>query len=330
MIGYTRTALVALVSVVVLSGCGTMWPSIDSDKNLKPTSAASSPCITDNYDTARKCALLTIDEISTLLESTGKFDRTAAYTALGLGTITGGVLAHKGSENSLRNLAVLSGGMLGLTSVVSTKQQRTILDKGLKEMTCSLRIADSLQSSSLSLNIADANFANLNSRPTINAISADKKMSALRATDVFSSLNDAGEKALAIWARTREAMHLEALTKSYVSNFQALNSAQASVATKLSAAVIDIRASLRSGLADLSSNPNDVLKTQSNRIVDMAGEVIRKRADLEKKASEQPVGNGQEEDAASKASQQFVTNTATVAAVFRDCTDPAIQREIER
>lgn len=330
MLGNMRTVLTALLSASVLSGCGTMWPSIKADKSLSPTSAAPLPCITDSYDTARKCALLTIDEISTLLESTGEFDRATAYTALGLGTVTGGVLAHKGSENTLKNLAVLSGGLLGLTSVVSTKQQRTILDKGLKEMTCSLRIAESLQSSSLSLNVANASFSNLNSSPPIKTISADTKMGALHAANTFSSFTDAGAKALAISARTREAMHLEALTKSYVSNFQALNSAQASVATKLSAAVIDIRASLRSSLADLSANPNDVLKTQSNRIVDMAGEVIRKRADLEKKATEQPVGNGQEEDAASKASQQFVTNTATVAAVFRDCTDPAVQREIER
>jgi hypothetical protein len=330
MLGNMRTTLTALLSASVLSGCGAMWPSIKADKNLHPTSATSSPCITDNYDTARKCALLTIDEISTLLESTGKFDRATAYTALGLATVTGGVLAHNGSDNTLNNFAVLSGGLLGLISIVGTKQQRTILEKGLKEMTCSLRITESLQSSSLSLGVANASFVNQNSSSSIKTISADVKMGALHAANTFSSLTDAGAKALAISARTREAMHLEALTKSYVSNFQALNSAQASIATKLSAAVIDIRASLRSNLADLNESPNDVLKTQNNRIVDMAGELIRKRADLEKKATEQPVGNDVDADAASKASQQFVTNTAAVAAVFRDCTDPAVQREIER
>lgn len=320
----------ALLSVSLLSGCGTMWPSIKADKDVKPSDATTSVCITDIYATARGCALLTIDEISTLLESTGEFDRATAYTALGLGTVTGGVLAYKGSENTLKGLAVLSGGLLGLTSTVSAKQQRTALEKGLKEMTCSLRTAEALQSSSIRLKVASDSFASLNAISSINIISADAKMSALYMNNTFSSIADGGAKALAISARTREAMHLESLTKSYVSNFQALNSAQASVARKLSNAVIDIRASLRSSLSNLNPSPDDTLKTQSNRIVDMAGEVIRKRADLEKKAAEQPVGNDQDASDASKASQEFVTNTAAVTAVFRDCTDPAIQREIER
>jgi hypothetical protein len=53
-----------------------MNPQIKNLAELDPSSATNlGPCCTDDPDIARKCAILTLDELEKLYVDTGKFDR---------------------------------------------------------------------------------------------------------------------------------------------------------------------------------------------------------------------------------------------------------------
>ncbi len=165
---------VSLLLALALTGCA-MWPSLNAYSSLDPTVSQVPACLSliafekgndgkpdkskpiDTYDVAKKCAYLTLEEFSRMLEDTGDFDRTASYAALGIGTGVGAVLGFNGTKDMLKGLGLLSGSLLGLTSIVKTDTQRAILGKALKDVSCLIRSAnivheqdkDSLQTSML-------------------------------------------------------------------------------------------------------------------------------------------------------------------------------------
>lgn len=312
------------LSAIALTGCSAMWPRIGPDSDLKPITGGANniPCITYDYSEAKSCALQTIEEISKLLEAVGQFDRATAYSALGIGTITGGVLAYKGSEHILKGLAVVSGGLLGLNSTVNTKQQRIILEKGLKDMTCSLRAAEALN-----------NFNDGEKSEIISNLKLDKdniKTSTNPYTSFINENRTTDNKTLEHIIKFNEQKNIEAIKNSRNMTLLAIATAKVSAGQKLSNAVIQIRAEIRSKLSDIYSSTDGIYKSQSDRIVDMTGEIIRRRSEQLKNSNQSPIGDSVDSKSTLSESMQTLSNASNILDVFRDCTEPATQREIEK
>jgi len=307
-----------VVMTGLLSSCA-MWPALKKDSELTPNTQIISPCITDNPTTARQCALLTLSEVGDLLGSVSTYNRGSAYTALAIGTITGGVLAADMNKDVLKGLAVFSGGLLGLNTTVNTNTQRVIYEKALRELMCSVRAFDALQSASEKQNASSH----------ITLYSASDRLAFLQQENHFSALNPAAQ-ALSFESETRKALHFEQLSKDGAAAFRALDSAQTSAASKLSTAVISIRTKVRTKLAGMLASSEEILGTQRDRIVDMTGDIVRRRAGLEKQQDQQTSGNDAQAADITQATSTLIANTASITSVFRQCVDPATQREIEK
>lgn len=326
-----------LICVSMLSGCA-FWPRITPDDELKLSEAITNPCITDDYANAQKCAVLTAQELGKMLEDTGGFDRGAAYVALGLATATGGIVAFSGGETALKALAVASGSLLGLNAVVNTKQQRPILKKGLDDMICYIKVADSiykldgsnrnssiLETDSLTRNLREAQEAERN-YPGSKVKSREGKafLNSAEGRSVMEIVNRSKTE-----ANIRSADYFQKLSMNNSRMIQSVNSAKSSIGTQLSGAVVAKRAELRAALAGLTPELESILNTQRNRVVDMTGEVIRLRAEHEKKLKEKQPNIDTDTARETRISQELVETTSKVAVVFGECVDPATQKAIE-
>lgn len=320
-----RDALFPLALLLLsLSGCA-MNPGIKRDETLDVTSQVS-PCITSDPAVARKCALFSISEFSRALEQAGDYDRSAAYATLGLGTLTGAALGFKAPEDAVKGLAVISGGLLGLNSVVNTKEQKAVLEKGLKEVVCLIRAFDAVQLSSTALGISNAQFLKAGTQPSVNILQARTLSTKLK----IPPGTPPGQIALLTFDSNSRAAKIEDITKSLSSGIVTLSSAQSTAGGELSAGVMNARAEVRRGLAGSTSASDDFLKTQEDRIVAMTGAIIKKRAEMEKKAAESPSDGSSEENEAVSQAKNFVAETAAVAAAGRGCISPTTLRELER
>lgn len=309
---------------LLLTGCA-MAPGLKSDEKIKLTKQSDSVCITSNPDIARKCALYTIAEISDGLQDAGNYDRGSAYAALGLGTLTGAALGFKAPEDAVKGLAVLSGTLLGLNSVVNSNGQKSVLEKGLKDAVCLIRAFDAVQASSVELKVSEKNFTKAATQPSVRTLSASGLLAKLNIPKETPPEQAAFLKVDA----SIKAARFEEMTASLSRGFTLLSSAQSAAATELSVGIINVRAEVRKGLAGTVGSSEDILKSQEDRIVAMTGAIIKKRAEMEKKADTPTDGSPEQEGAVNQA-KEFVAGTAPVAAAAQGCVSPATQRELER
>ncbi|WP_085908485.1 hypothetical protein [Kiloniella majae] len=320
---YYFSKLVLLISVsTIMSACAT-WPKLKDDNKLDVTNAGNSKCYEAQH--AKACALLTITEISELLEDAGDFDRITAYTLLGIGTATGATLAFDGSEDLLKGLAIGTGSLLGLDSVVNTDGQKTVLKAGLKSMACAYRTVLTLEETSLKLH-DKSSLDEINSPLTFTSYTKAYNFLPNNTDLTGKSADELRYIAFVSGQGLLEEHAFEALSHSGNQITTSLDSARVSAYQKLSAAVINIRAEVRRGLAETVPNLDEIERDQSKRIVDMVGEVIKRRADLEEKEKNAGAGNTTNQQQVSAYAKRFITETAPIAAAFNSCIDSATQR----
>lgn len=342
-----KLLLVSFIAISV-SGCA-LWPQLKADADLTPSTAKDNLCL--KPENAENCALLTMEEISGMLEDAGNFDRATAYVLLGLGTATGATLAFEGSEDLLKGLAVGTGALLGLDAVVNTDGQKKVLKAGLKSMSCAYRASMSLGEAVTSLTgvkdlstltaitltnkltntltdkaaeLSVSSYKAFDDQPAIKRLTKEEEQNMSKA-DVFTLGQKLGQKTN---ETVRQNLKFKAVSLSNNKMIAPFASAQLSAAQKLSAAVISIRAEVRQGLADTVPNLDEIERNQSKRIVDMVGEVQKRRADLKDKDQDTGAGTDSNQEKLSNAAKMLIVATAPVAAAFNDCTDPATQRVI--
>lgn len=333
---YYSLAPIIFLSAFLLNGCSIFTPNLKADKDLKADGNPDIPCITNEYDKARNCAIQTINEISELLADTGKFSMGMAYGLLGIGTVAGGVLAFDGSEKLLKGLAVGTGSLLGLNTVVNPDLRRTVLKKGLKDMVCALRAAEAVKAAAGS------------DHPTAS-FDAGTLIPTILSTIRSSNLNPMNQGIQSVLF-TQRILALQTLSETNTQLVNSLKSAKINNPTTLSTAVINIRAEIREKLADTIPDIEALASNQRNGIIDKVGEIVKRSADAKEAIAKTPdlknflqdnqtvLGSFQirnkpfNETAQSlfDKSAADVEGIAPIIAVFRDCVDPAARDALEK
>lgn len=271
------------------------------------------PCITSHYPIARECAELTIDEIGDLLESTGNFDRGAAYAALGLATATGTVLAFHGGGTALKGLAVATGSLLGLNSVVKTKEQRPILEKALKDMSCYLRAADSINN----IETTDIDKLSTSVRTSFSSLR-------LSQANIAASVEKGSYENVAVILQGTYSEEIEGNNNNILASVRA---AKKSIGTELSSAVIARRAEIRKSLAALTPEPSSLVDVPRDRTISIVAKTIMTRTE-QKKILNKPLALSGLNENGLKVTQEILALTEAVSTVFSSCVDPATDKAL--
>jgi len=311
--GILKIGVAALTSSL-LGGCA-LWPQVVSDSDFKPSGKESIYCKTTDYDRAMTCATSTLLVFSDMLTDTGNFDRGAAYAAWSLATVTGGILEHDGGKGVLKGLGVVSGGLLGLTSMLNTDAQRRILLTGYEQLECAMRAARAAKE-------APTQFANAFA-PGSTFKDLLGSFSPYVAGRSSKLTNAAAINPLEVFQEQKTNLHYQEISTAMVQGLLAIASAEASVGTQLSDAVLSIRHDVRTQLEGLVNTSEEDMNNQRNRVVDMVGEIIRQRGELQEQLAEPTAAEGEEQKEVNQYAMAFVAGTSSVAAELRTCVDPA-------
>jgi len=316
----TRLALIVLASLT-MSSCA-MWPTLKDDKDLKPAAANEILCRTDDFDTAYKCAAATHAELSDLVDGVGDYNRSSSYAAWVLGTATGGVLAFDGGESGLKGLAVGAGGLIGLNSVVKTDEQIRVVSKAKDELNCVMTVAKQVHAAGTSPLITHLPTHAIAAVQSIQGaqVQALEKFAAIARPPSVAEL--VASEMARINATTVDLKFIE-MSKTSEAVASSVNSANAGLGIELSNAVFVIRDRVRAALAGMSVSDEKTMLDQRNHVVDMAGEIIRKRADVRKQKDAAPATGEPGQAAAAQVAQEALNGTAGVEESFKQCVDPA-------
>jgi hypothetical protein len=296
--------------------------------------------MTSDITKAKTCALRSLEEMTALLESGGNFDRAMAYLGLGLATATGTALVHKASEDLIENLAIAAGGLIGLNSVIDTNGQKKILKKAVAHLTCIVSTADSIIETDpikvrAAVGAVPKTYLQVGAlglatpQEPLTVYSPETELSDLQSDSAFQAL-DGGVQNMQVMMTTQDSSQLWATVQETSKVLQVLDATHAGLGRKVSDAVIAIRAEVREGLSEVGPSLEDILKNQRNRVVDMAGEFMRARADLKKKRADPPSGpKPQSVGLVMGMADAVITTTKPIADSFENCVDPATQRGIE-
>lgn len=282
-----KTVFIALPLTLSLSGCA-MWPKLDSDSTIDPRRAQVPVCLSlkayytdasgklvpdrnhhgeylayDQYTLARGCAYQTMEELSTMLEATGTFDRTISYAALGIGTGVGAVLGFKGTTDTLKGLGILSGSLLGLNSIVKTDAQRTILSKALKDVSCLMRSADAIMS--------------MDAPSTTMMVNNDFHITTTKDNQAAVEIKGVQfQEPMILMSATMLGIKSSAYNDAVSSYASTVKAKKTNIPSELASAVMAIRMDVRQQINSLS-NSQTILSDQQDRVTKMIGDLVAKK-----------------------------------------------------
>ncbi len=317
-----KLILTIISSAVFLSGCA-MWPSIKSTADIKAGQSSGQFC--NSNDVARDCANALNKELGDLIDHAGKFNWGVSYTSLALATATGSVLTFGGGGDALKGLAIAAGSLLGVNTIVNTKTQIEIYQTARKDLKCVSEGYDELQFSS-------------------NLISTKSKYNSIfdptdGTTEIkISNINTAktnflsNKKINLVMAKTDDYLIAERLY-GLMDFFETVNSSKATADGKLRTAVNSIRDDVQAKLAKMASLDDAFINNQSDKIVEMVGNIIKKREELKKQRDKQRNTDTptEKKDAIvllDSTSQKFLNETDGIASAFERCVPIATQKVI--
>lgn len=316
-----RFALIAIVGLAV-SSCA-MWPKLKPDAELAPASEANIQCRTSSYDTAYACAFTAHAELSELVDHVGNYNRSSSYTAWVLGTVTGGVLAFDGGEGVLKGLAVGAGGLIGLNTIVSTEQQLQAVTKAKNELSCVMAVSQQIHLAGQGSDIIGLNSAALQAVQRLDSTRQQALSAIIVDPDVEEPAPATIESEMAKYRAATEDLQFKAVSKASAAVASSVVSADSGIGLKLSNAMFSIRDRLRAELAGMTVKDEKSMIDQRNYVVDMAGEIIRKRADVRKQRDAAPVSSDPAQAEVAEVAQQALNGSAGIEQSFKECVDPS-------
>lgn len=309
-----RLSLIAVASLTV--GSCAMWPKLTPDSELTPSAKADIVCRTSDFEIAYACAFTANAELSKLVDDVGDYNRSSSYTAWLLGTATGGVLAFGGGEGALKGLAVGAGGLIGLNTIVNTDQQLLALTKAKRELSCVMAVSQQIHQASQSNAITGVSRA---------ALAAVEKLNSARQQNIGEALSIPVTLKLEMekYKAATEDLQFKSVSKASGAVANSVISADANIGLKLSNAIFNIRDGLRAELAGMAVSDQESMMEQRNHVVDMAGEIIRKRAEVRKQSDAAPVSSDPAQADVAAIAQQALNGSSGIEQSFKECVDPS-------
>ncbi len=321
MSSYTiaKSTMVGIFVATSLSGCA-FWPTLKPAEDLDPTNVSDFKCLTSNLPDAKKCALLTISELTKMMGDAGNVKRAAAYALLGIGTASGAVIALDGSKGVLEGLAIGTASLLGLITVVNPDAQRATLEAGIDATVCAYRAAQALET-------ADSQSGSLTNLQTYSFAQHLRKV---EASVMFLGVGEE-EKGMMKAEAIRSGFALETMSKTTTFAKTALTAALNSAGEKLSASVLKIRSQVQKRLDDNLPNLDTIASAQRDSVITMLGEVRRVQEEQRRQVRNPPSPpepGDTEANLTLQNAQTFIQSTSGVSTVFQDCVDRATEAAV--
>ncbi|MHC8337567.1 hypothetical protein [Pseudomonas sp. HLT2-19-2] len=315
----TRAIALSILVALSFSGCA-FYPVLKSQQDFKPATTAGIPCNTQHYAEAMQCAATLDGELSELTKGVHEYNLFSSYSAWFLGAITGGVLAFDGGEDVLKGLAVAVGSLVGLNAVVKPEDQRKIASAAQKELSCIVSVAEAVHKAQ-----GDASLKGVaaQSQTAIQGIAAAR-------AEVMTSFIDVGktkaalnaQEVLNLFKAQEQDQQYMVMAKTARDVADSIGS-ETEIGGKLSKAVLNLRQRVIDQLTANSTINEDAANKQRNLIVGMAGETVKKRADLKKQQEAASVSGDASHELAIKAANAASTGTVSIDVALSDCVDPS-------
>lgn len=318
MVNLRAIALLILVTLS-FSGCA-FYPVLKSQQDFKPATTEGIPCNTQDYAIAMKCAATLDAELSELTKGVHEYNLFSSYSAWFLGAVTGGVLAFDGGENVLKGLAVGVGSLVGLNTVVKPEDQRKIASAAQKELTCIVSVAEAVHDAQ-----GDANLK----RVAAQSQTAIQGIDTARANAMTPFISVGRTKATPDVQAFLKLFRAQEQGQQYVVMAKTAREVAASVGStteiggKLSKAVLNLRQRVIDQLSANSTVDDGAANKQRDLIVGMAGETVKKRADLRKQQEAAPASGDASHELAFEVANTASTGTANIDVALSDCVDPS-------
>lgn len=302
-----------------LPGCA-LYPVMDGPEKFQPATETEIPCNTHDYSKAMQCAVRLNGELSKLTKGVHDYNLFSSYTAWFLGSVTGGVLAFDGGEDVLKGLALGAGSLVGLNAVVKPEEQRKIVSAAQTDLDCIVSVASSVhdaQGSAALLAVAGE------SQAAIQGIT-DARMNAMSPIlAAAKSGTPADAQAYFTYFKSQEQdQQFMVMAKTAREVSQSVVS-ETDIGGKLSKAVLDLRERVRQQLTKNSTIDEGTAKKQRDLIVGMAGEIVKKRADLKRQKDAASATGDQAHELALQAAETAAKETANIDGSLSGCVDPA-------
>lgn len=304
-----------------LPGCA-FHPVLDEEKEFKASTVEGLPCITTDYSKALKCANTLSSELYEISKGAQEYNLFSSYTAWGLGSVTGGVLAFDGGEDVLKGLAVGVGSLVGLNAVVKPDEQLKIASKAKTELQCLISVAQQIRAAQL-----DNNVQGITARGNQTLTQMDQQRSAAMAP----FMNAAGAGAAP--AVSANQLYTLIMYQAQDQQFKALKQAtedlanalgtEQSLAGELSGSVLELRGRVADQLQALSKTNDDAAKDQRDLVVGMAGEIVKKKAELRKQQEATPPSGDTSHQSLMMDARTAVDGTEGIEKAFAKCANPA-------
>lgn len=314
-----RTIALSILLTLSFSGCA-FYPVLKSQQDFKPATTAGIPCNTQEYAKAMQCAATLDGELSELTKGVHEYNLFSSYSAWFLGAITGGVLAFDGGEDVLKGLAVGVGSLVGLNAVVKPEDQRKIASAAQKELTCIVSVAEAVH--------------NAQDDTSLNGVAAEsqtaiQRIATARANVMKPFIGVGRTKAtpdahafLNLFRAQEQDQQYVVMAKTAREVAESIGS-EAEIGGKLSKAVLNLRQRVIDQLSANSTIDDGAANKQRDLIVGMAGETVKKRADLRKQQEAASVSGDASHELAIKAANTASTGTASIDVALSDCVDPS-------
>ncbi|MES9969868.1 MAG: hypothetical protein ABW092_07510 [Candidatus Thiodiazotropha sp.] len=338
MVDLLKRVLSLIPFILVLSGCAA-WPTLEGPDIFDPTKSTNIiPCSpSGDWNKAKKCAEGTLVELNDLLIDTGKYQRGMAYAATSIGTIVGGILAFDGSDNWLKGMAVVSGGLLGMNAVVKPDQQRLILQTAYNDMLCALEAASALHEAKFTayaVNQIPALTPNMLDTFIATVYAKHYEPGRLKSRGTEQVFFDAQLDHIRLTNFNKRSMRIKDAAKE-------LAVSSKSAPWDLGAVNMRIRANVHAQLAGLVPSFNDANEEVKGQISSMLGKFVKKMDEIPPESNNPMPGPNavkskvisfidlsDDLDKLADAEEQIKDIAAPIRKVFERCVPPSVQNAI--
>lgn len=321
-----RAIALSICVALSLSGCA-FYPVLKNQQDFKPATTAGIPCNTQNYAIALQCAATLDEELSELTRGAQQYNLFSSYSAWFLGAVTGGVLAFDGGEGVLKGLAVGVGSLVGLNAVVKPEDQRKIASAAQKELSCIVSVAQAVHNAQ-----GDESLSGVaeESQAAIQGITY------ARAGVMTQYINLGRSKAVPdaqmfvnLYKAQEQDQQYMVMAKTAQGVAESIGS-EAQIGGKLSKAVLTLRQRVVDQLSASSTIDELAASKQRDLVVGMAGETVKKRADLRKQQEAASISGDASHALAINAANAASAATASIDAAFSDCVDPSTVEALKK
>lgn len=288
-------------------------------------------CDTNDIEVAQKCVNMTLKEFSQIQDDIRGLRATTAYTAVGLGTATAGVIAYEGGTGVLKGLAVVTGGMLGVNGVAKPEEKRKILEEGARQLRCVKRAVNGITNSSDGISNAlvsnygwdsgDASYSALNRVLNSNADAINFRP---------TSGEDGEISDLQEFQATEINSHYQEMFFNVKGALSSLNQAKSTLGQSMTDANIDIRHDVQSKLdATIPLADNTSIENNRNQIIDLVGKIVAQRAKLKEDLKKKTVPQNDGQELVVQFASAIVEETGGITETLKQCVGKAETDAIE-